>query len=89
MASDQEQEPLWIKTAWASDGRSLPWLVSAYDEMTFDEWGQEPDFYTDALKANDGCDIRTLVLTIPLDAVLDLFRSPSIEATPAASQGDG
>lgn len=80
-------ETLWVKTAWASDGHSLPWLIAAYDEGTFDEWGEEPDFYTDAVKeAGPGHNVRTLLLTIPLDAVRDLYRTPNVVAAAASEE---
>lgn len=73
-----------ITTAWAEsevDGE-MPWLVSAYDEFTFDSWNGVPDFFTDAVKKagpdteGRGPRVRVLEIEIPQEAVEALFESP-------------
>lgn len=61
-----------VTTAWASerDGER-PWLISAYDETTFEEWGREPDFFVQAVDSAraSGFEVRSVVLTTDYDAI--------------------
>ena len=72
---------MWVRTAWAMEDDG-PWMVAAYDEMTFEAWGREPDFYTEDIKKHaEGKDVRYLVLHFPDETVEGLFQATSIDAT--------
>ena len=76
---------VWLQTAWAHEGvdGTLPWLVSAYDEFTFDEWGGVPDFHTEAV-ANANYEVREVRIVVPLDAVRSVFAVPVVPAEVAS-----
>lgn len=75
---------IWVKTAWQED-ESGAWLIAAYDEWTFESWGEEPDFYVEAVKKARGFDgdarIREMYLNVPVAAVHELFARPHVEVT--------
>lgn len=78
-----------ITTAWSSDGDGY-YLISAYDEITEDAWGETPEFYAGAVNAarkRDEGNVREMVIEIPDSAVANLFRVPTIQghAEPKAS----
>lgn len=74
-----------ITTAWAQQldeqGRP-PWLLSAYDEYTFDEWNGVPDFYTADVAKSSGPDVevREIVIVVPDSAIRDAFKTPVAQA---------
>lgn len=75
-----------ITTAWKNspDG---PYLVSAYDEGEFDEWGKVPEWHTNAVNEDGGPGaIRELVIEIPDSAVANLFRTPTVKGTAIAKE---
>lgn len=76
-----------ITTAW-EDGGDGYFLISAYDETTWDAWGETPEFYMEAVKAArkraEGT-IRELVIEIPDSAVRDLFATPTVKGIQTAA----
>lgn len=74
-----------ITTAWAMDGFSGPYLISAYDELTLDEWGGKvPDFYTKEVRTarqDSTVEIRVIVLDLPDDEITQAFRIPQVKAS--------
>jgi hypothetical protein len=69
-----------ITTAWEDDGDGY-FLLSAYDELTWDAWGETPEFYTEAVKKCSS-PVREMVIEIPDAAVANLFRVPTVKGTP-------
>lgn len=70
-----------ITTAWEDAGDGY-FLVSAYDEITEDAWGEIPEFYANAVKTarkRDEGAVREMVIEIPDSAVANLFRVPVIK----------
>lgn len=78
-----------IVTAWKlEDGDSLPWLVSAYDEITESEHNGTPQFYIDDVdkargKPGDGTSMRELVITVRDGALTELFE---LSVAPASTK---
>lgn len=78
----------WIKTAWVVEHGDPggPWLIASYDDITFDNWGEEPEFYTDEVKKyrqDPRNEVRELVIQIPTEAINNLFKVPTVAATVA------
>jgi hypothetical protein len=78
---------LWIKAAWAKDGASSgPWLVSAYDEITYDEWGKEPDSYVAELaKLGTDAIVRECTIEVTYESIVALFDQPSLPGSVTAN----
>lgn len=57
------------------DSGSLPWLVSAYDEWTEENWGGVPDFHKEAIAKSEGpgVAIRTTKIFVTEEDVCKLF----------------
>ncbi len=70
---------IWTLWEWDSDPLTLPWLVSAYDEITFDNIGGEPDDYK-RLREEDP-KRKELVIDISTGAVEALFKPKEIEGS--------
>lgn len=70
-----------IVTAWSDEGGS-PWLLNAYCEMVEDEWGDTPDFFTEAIdKAKEaGSQVRVIELFTDYDAICERFTAGSVDA---------
>lgn len=56
----------------------MPYLVSAVDEYTEDEWNGVPDFHVTAL--NGYKRVREATIVVSDDAVAALFRVPGLAA---------
>lgn len=73
-----------IKTAWLMEDDG-PFLLSAYDENTFEAWGEEPEWYQKEIDRGVTCKesrskVRELWLHVD-DAVLTaIFETPNTVA---------
>lgn len=70
-----------LTTTWVryEDSEDAPWLVSAYDEITADEHGGVPDFYTEELSHyGDEYALREVVIEVPDRPILEAFDAPTI-----------
>ncbi len=71
-----------ITLAFVMDDGS-PWLVSSYDEYTFDEWGRVPDYHREAIaKQGPNAEIRECIVEVDDAAIHALFDAPTIPASP-------
>lgn len=68
-----------ITTAWARESGENPWLVSAYDEFTEDEWNGIPDFFDKEIRKISG-EVRIVNLLVDYDAIAALFEQPALVA---------
>ena len=87
-------ERIWIKTAWVREGQENPCLVVAYDEMTFEAWGKEPDFYAaDVSKYLSGGDqVREALIHVNLASIRQMFEpievGSKVEPVLASDEGE-
>jgi hypothetical protein len=66
---------------WEPNGGDTPWLVAAVDELTEEEWGRLPDFYTEELE-KDPANTRELIVDVPSQAIYRLIDVPTVAGNP-------
>lgn len=72
---------MMLYTLWSNEGCAedeTPWLVNACDEFTIESNGGYPDDYA---KHKENPKLRELIIEIPHNAVLKLFRAPVVKGT--------
>jgi hypothetical protein len=69
-----------ITTAWTQENDEVPWLLSAYDENTANEWGKVPDFFSEEIekRAGTNADIRIIVIDVPEGAIGAAFKAAEV-----------
>lgn len=77
---------IWIKTAWIVQGDETPWMLSSYDERTFDAWGQEPEWYVNAIMNHLSDEIREVYVNVPVDRIDALFEPVTLDGDIAATE---
>jgi hypothetical protein len=76
-----------LHTAWAIDPTDsyadTAHFLTAFDEVTFDNWGKTPDFYADevAKARKQGLDVREIVFDLPTGVIFNLFEPPVVDVT--------
>lgn len=78
---------MWIKTAWIVQSNEEPWMLSSYDERTFEAWGEEPDWYCDALRKHANDEIREVCVNIPVDRIDSLFVPTTLDGEVVPDNG--
>lgn len=82
-----ETATMWIKTAWIVQGNETPWMLSSYDERTFEAWGEEPDWYCDALRTHADDEIREVYVNVPIDRIDRLFEPTTLDGEVVPDSG--
>lgn len=79
-----------ITTAWIwPAGENAPWLISAYDELTADEWNGEPEFFTKDIAKHapegDHQAVRIIEINVPSSDIYEAWQTADVNGSVTAT----